>query len=100
MKENNQVSFCVIDQDVIVPEKYTTYFRSVIVFGNIHMLEDDDEKQHAIETLAIKYSPDESIQNRQEEIKKFWKALCLLELDIKDITGKQAIELVDKRNEG
>ena len=43
---------------------------------------------------------DESIQNRQEEIKKFWKALCLLELDIKDITGKQAIELVDKRNEG
>ena len=100
MKENNQVSFCVIDQDVIVPEKYTTYFRSVIVFGNIHMLEDDDEKQHAIETLAIKYSPDESIQNRQEEIKKIWKALCLLELDIKDITGKQAIELVDKRNEG
>lgn len=100
IQENNQVSFCVIDQDVIVPEKYTTYFRSVIVFGNIHMLEDDDEKQHAIETLAIKYSPDESIQNRQEQIKKFWKALCLLELDIKDITGKQAIELVDKRNEG
>lgn len=100
IQENNQVSFCVIDQDVIVPEKYTTYFKSVIVFGNIHMLEDDDEKQHAIETLAIKYSPDESIQNRQEAIKKFWKALCLLELDIKDITGKQAIDLVDKRNEG
>lgn len=73
IQENNQVSFCVIDQDVIVPEKYTTYFKSVIVFGNIHMLEDDDEKQHAIETLAIKYSPDESIQNRQEEIKNFGK---------------------------
>ena len=96
IQENNQVSFCVIDQDVIVPEKYTTYFKSVIVFGNIRMLEDDKEKQHAIETLAIKYSPDESIQSRQEEIEKYWKTLCLLELDIKEMTGKQAIELVDK----
>ena len=29
---NPKVSFCVIDQDQVVPEKYTTYFRSVIVF--------------------------------------------------------------------
>ncbi len=96
IQENSHVSFCVIDQDVVVPEKYTTYFKSVIVFGNIRMLEDDKEKQHAIETLAIKYSPDESIQSRQEEIEKYWKTLCLLELDIKEMTGKQAIELVDK----
>ena len=33
IQENNQVSFCVIDQDVIVPEKYTTYFKSVIVLA-------------------------------------------------------------------
>ena len=29
-----RASFCVIDQDHIVPEEYTTYFRSVIAFGN------------------------------------------------------------------
>ena len=31
--KQNKVSFCIIDKDTIVPEKYTTYFRSVIVFG-------------------------------------------------------------------
>lgn len=30
-----KASFCVIDQDQIVPEEYTTYFRSVIAFGKI-----------------------------------------------------------------
>ena len=29
---NSKVSFCVIDEDKIVPEEYTTYFRSVIAF--------------------------------------------------------------------
>ena len=38
---NDRVSFCVIDQDRIVPEEYTTYFRSVIAFGRIHIIEND-----------------------------------------------------------
>ena len=35
----SKASFCVIDQDQIVPEEYTTYFRSVILFGTIRILE-------------------------------------------------------------
>jgi len=33
IEKNSKVSFCVIDKDEVVPEKYTTYFRSVILFG-------------------------------------------------------------------
>ena len=33
IKRNPKASFCVIGQDQIVPEEYTTYFRSVIAFG-------------------------------------------------------------------
>ena len=94
IEENEKASFCVIDQDNIVPEEYTTYFCSVIVSGNMRVIKDDDEKRYVIETLASKYSPAESRQSHQEEIEKFWKTLCILELDIKEITGKQAIELV------
>ena len=32
--KHEKASFCVIDQDHIVPEKYTTYFRSVITLDN------------------------------------------------------------------
>ncbi len=35
-----KVSFCVVDRDEIVPEEYTTYFRSVIAFGTARELED------------------------------------------------------------
>ena len=39
VSRNPKASFCVIDQDLVVPEKYTTYFRSAIVFGTIRILE-------------------------------------------------------------
>ena len=39
-----KASFCVIDQDQIVPAEYTTYFRSVIAFGTVRILEDEQAK--------------------------------------------------------
>ena len=38
IKKCSKASFCVIDQDHIVPEEYTTYFRSVIAFGKIYII--------------------------------------------------------------
>ena len=35
---NEKASFCVIDQDHVVPEEYTTYYRSVIAFGRARVL--------------------------------------------------------------
>lgn len=91
--KNNKASFCVIDQDQIVPEEYTTYFRSVIAFGRIHIAEDDTEKRSAIEKLALKYSPDDTDENREKAIEREWNPLCILEMEIEHLSGKQAIEL-------
>lgn len=95
IKGNNKVSFCVIDKDQIVPEEYTTYFRSVIVFGTAKLLESESEKRQAIEILAAKYSP-EQIQGRKQEIDKSIQHLCMIELSIDHMSGKEAIELVRK----
>ena len=59
IRRDSKVSFCVIDQDQIVPQEYTTYFRSVIAFGRMRILEDDGEKRAAIEALSLKYAPEE-----------------------------------------
>ena len=91
-----KVSFCVIDQDLIVPEEYTTYFRSVIVFGKIRILAEDTEKRAAIEKLAAKYSPMQE-EGRKNEIDKEFPALCMLELSIEHMSGKEAIELAKKK---
>lgn len=94
IRRNPKVSFCVIDQDQIVPVEYTSYFRSVIVFGHIRILEREAEKLSAIELLAIKYHPEDSAENRQKAIRQEYTPLCMLELSIDHMTGKQAIELV------
>lgn len=92
----DKVSFCVIDQDDVVPSEYTTYFRSVIAFGRARMLEDEAEKRVALEKLAARYSPDHN-QGRMEEIEKSIKQVCMVELAIEHMTGKEAIELVRQR---
>lgn len=91
--KNDKASFCVIDQDQIVPEEYTTYFRSVIAFGRIRIAEDDTEKRSAIEKLALKYAPDDTAENREKAIEREWNPLCILEMEIEHLSGKQAIEL-------
>lgn len=97
IKQNEKVSFCVIDQDCIIPEKYTSYFRSVIVFGKIHVMENEQEKYRAIERLAMKYAPNDNVENRTKEIEREWKLLCMLELTVEHMTGKEAIELVKRK---
>lgn len=92
-----KASFCVIDQDQVVPEKYTTYFRSVILFGKIRILEEEGEKRAAIEKLADRYAPHGPRESRDKEIRQEWKALCVLEMTVEHMTGKEAIELVKEK---
>lgn len=94
IKRNAKASFCVIDQDEIIAEEYTTYFRSVIAFGRIRILEEDAEKREAIMRLAQKYAPEDSPENRDRAIEREWAQLCMLELSIEHMSGKEAIELV------
>ena len=96
IKKCEKASFCVIDQDQIVPEKYTTYYRSVIAFGKIRMMENETEIRKAINVLAKKYHPTDSEQGRENVINSAMKSLCVMEFQIEHLTGKEAIELVRK----
>ncbi|MDE7020300.1 MAG: pyridoxamine 5'-phosphate oxidase family protein [Lachnospiraceae bacterium] len=90
-----KASFCVIEQDVVVPEKYTTFFRSVIAFGQIRILEESSEIRNAVEMQAVKYHPDDTEEGRQKVIQQELNRLCMIELSIEQLSGKEAIELVN-----
>ena len=92
-----KASFCVVDKDSVVPEEYTTYFRSVIAFGKIRVIEDDREKRAAIENLAIKYAPEDNAAKRDDAISRGGNLICMLEMKIDHITGKEAIGLVKEK---
>lgn len=87
-----KASFCVIDKDEVIPSEYTTYFRSVIVFGHLTFVTQESLKIEALRLLANKYSPHE--KQFEEVVHKSLQHVCIIEMDIERITGKQAIELV------
>ncbi len=96
IRREARASFCVVDRDEVVPEEYTTYFRSVIVFGRVRILEDEAQMRAAIELLARRYFPQDSAENRHRAIEREWAGLCMLEMDIEHMSGKEAIELARK----
>ena len=97
IRREGKASFCVIDQDKIISEEYTTYFRSVIAFGRVHILEDEEEKRNALRLLAGKYSGDQGEAGIEAEIDKSFANVCMLQFDMEHVTGKEAIELVKMR---
>lgn len=97
IRRDPKASFCVIGQDDVVPEKYTTLYRSVIAFGRIRILEDDAEKRAAAELLGRRYWPEAAPEREADEIGRFWSSLCMFELRIEHLVGKEARELAKGR---
>ena len=93
IKKHEKVSFCVIDQDQVVPEKYTTYYRSVIAFGKAHLVEDTAEIRRIATVLAMKYSADFK-DGIPKEINSSIRNMAIIEMTIDHMTAKEAIELV------
>lgn len=96
---DEKVSFCVIDKDQIVQEEYTSYFRSVIVFGKARILEEDTEKRKALEILTARYSPDQEKIHQLQTIEKEYNIVCMIELTIEHMSGKEAMELVKAKKQ-
>lgn len=95
IKRNPNACFTIIDQDEIHPEEFTTYFRSVIVEGQIKIIDDRMEMIEALRLLSTKYSPGIDCE---PEIEKGINRVLILKLEIGSITGKEAIELTKERD--
>lgn len=97
LRFNPKASFCVIQQDQVVPEEYTTYYRSVIAFGTVRVLENEAEKLTALVGLANRYWPEAGEQRRSACIDGSFEQTLMLELVIEHVTGKESIELTKQR---
>ena len=76
--------------------EFTTYFRSVQVFGKAHIVTDEEERQRAFRAFCERYCADD--MDRYDEIMaKEAKAALIVCVDIEHISGKEAMELVKQR---
>jgi len=81
----------------VQPQKYTTFFRSVIAFGRIHIIEDEQEKLETARMLGNRYNPNDD-ESLQKEIESGLSRMVMIRFDIEHLTGKEAIELMKQRN--
>lgn len=97
IRKCSKASFCVIDQDDVKPEKYTTFFRSVIAFGRVHIVENDSERFEIARLLGNRYNPSHD-EDLQKEIESGLSHMLVIRFDIEHLTGKEAIELMKSRH--
>lgn len=94
-----KASFCVTARDTVLPEKYTTAYQSAIAFGKIRLIEDEAGKRHAAGLLGEKYNPGHESDSKRE-IDSGLPHMCILELEIEHLTGKEGKELMLARRGG
>lgn len=94
--KHQKCSFTVVSKDEVDPEKYTTYYQSVIVFGQISVVEDLEEKRRVAIMLGNRFSPNPE-EVTMKEIAKTFERFHMLQLKIEHMTGKESMELVNQR---
>ena len=83
---NSKCSYCVLDDGVKASDSWWYTFRSVIVFGNIRILTDRDEKIEALTFLGDKFfsSHDDVV----DEIDRLLDRTEVYEITIEHMSGK------------
>ncbi len=94
----DKASFCVIGQDDVKPAEYTTYYRSVIVFGRIRIIEDEAEKLAAARLLGNRYNPNQE-EALQKELHHGLSRMLMIVLTPEHITGKESVELLPPKDQ-
>lgn len=77
---------------VVVRDEYTTYFKSAIATGRVHVLEDDEERLRGLRALAEKYNPGQQ-ESAEKEISGALSHVAVIAFEVEELTGKQAREL-------
>ncbi len=83
-----QAAFVAVASDELVPDKYTTYYASVMASGPVRIVEEPDAKRAALFTLVAAIAPVHPDLGAAH-IEKWLDGCVVLELVIEDLSGKK-----------
>lgn len=96
IRREPKVSFCVVDAREVVPEAYSTAYRSVIVFGRARVIDDPDELTGLLDDLAVRFVAD-GPEARAAYIQRYLAHVAMIEISVLHMTGKEGSLLHKKR---
>lgn len=86
LKQDNRVSFCVMDKGYKKDGEWSLNINSVIIFGKIKIVQDETECADYVRKLAVKYYP--SKDDIERIIKSSMGHFDIWELSTDHMTGK------------
>ncbi|MDP4292663.1 MAG: pyridoxamine 5'-phosphate oxidase family protein, partial [Bacteroidota bacterium] len=81
------VSFCIVGNTKTLPDAFSTCYESVIVFGIVETVKDEEEKIKALRLLVRKYSPGYESEG-DAYIERALHKTNVLKLTVQRISGK------------
>lgn len=87
IKENKNVSLCIIGHVNLLPDKFTTEYESAIFFGEAHIGLSENERMHALQLFISKMSPDYKETGEMYARKSFHRTE-IIRVDIATFSGK------------
>lgn len=85
---NKKVSFTVVGDTKVLPDKFGTLFESAIVYGEAELVTDEEEKLTAFREFLGKYCQG-FLTEGEEYIKNAGPKADMVKITIKKITGKR-----------
>lgn len=82
----DKVSYCVMDEGWRKDGDWSLNINSVVVFGRVSIVDDEEKKKEICTNLCKKFTDDEAYI--QKELKSAFPRVCCLELTIEHMTGK------------
>lgn len=84
---NSKVSFTVVGDTQMLPEKFGTLFENAIIFGEVSQVDDESERYAAFRQLVNKYCAD-FIPEGEQYIKNAGPRAIIAKISINEISGK------------
>ena len=86
VRECDKVSYCVMDEGYRKDGEWALNINSVIVFGRMNIVEDEEKKREICTNICHKFTNDE--EYLKKEMDNAFPRVCCLELTIEHMTGK------------
>lgn len=90
IQKNRKASFCIYDEGYKEPGDWALYIRSVVVFGQIEIIEEQEKIYEITRKLSLKFTDDHDYIER--EIKNSGPGTFMFALVPEHITGKRVHE--------
>ncbi|MBQ2666369.1 pyridoxamine 5'-phosphate oxidase family protein [Methanobrevibacter sp.] len=86
VRNYSKCSYCVLNEGVKAPDSWWYTFKSVIAFGKIRILTDNDEKIEALTYLGDKFFP--THEETVDEINRLLEKTEVYEITVEHMDGK------------